>query len=518
MTDHISPVRDVAVRAVQNDLPIPARARTERRVPIEALTQADRTDAARPDVDVAANAVTELAQPGSVAARSGARTPLREFIVFLPQNGELAASRSTFTDGVLRSMRANQTEAQRALSSERRGRYVALLSDAQVENYRTAGLRVFENVQVSLPRPVEGQATTTEFRPNDEFSNPTHGVDALQEEPGWLGAGVLYIGLDTGSAEHPDNAPTVLFDDIYTPSETDPQTDGHGHGTHTDGIGRAQGDNVTTARGVAPEAIPAHVKVLTDSGSGTLAGVIAGVERAIEWANRPEYADKPVVANMSLGAYASGNRDEDPLAQIVNEAVVEHGIFMSVSAGNSGPGLGTVGTPGVAQHAATIAATDHWDTVDPSDDEIASFSSRGDPSGPLGQSDKPDLAAGGVFVNSTVPGGGYARWSGTSMAAPQVTGAAAVLLGRAQELYDEGMFRINPREMVRSGELLAIMQETAFDLPDPSHADGAGDLRLNAAAELMLERHSLLHIVEREIAFREMIENLEADDGQLDSR
>ncbi|MEL6548602.1 MAG: hypothetical protein AAFQ82_28525, partial [Myxococcota bacterium] len=104
------------------------------------------------------------------------------------------------------------------------------------------------------------------------------------------------------------------------------------------------------------------------------------------------------------------------------------------------------------------------------------------------------------------------------MASPQNGGAGAALLGRAYDLYQDGMFRMNPRDMVRSGEIQRILEETAFDLPEPASADGAGDLRLQAAAELMLERHSMLHIVERENAFRVIIENLRTDDGQLDSR
>lgn len=514
MTEAVAPARTGVVRPGTEALPLPARIHRE---PAQA-PEVDRREAARPSAGVARNASTEIAEPGSVAARSGVREPRREYIVMIPQSGEMAAGRSTFTDGVLRSMSANMTEQQRALTSERRGRYVAYLTDQQVEMYRNAGLNVIYNAEVSLPQPVAGQAATDEFRPEDAVSNPTHGVDQLQQEPGWTGAGVLVVIADTGIAEHPDLSTPVLFDDVFTDPPEDPQSDGQGHGTHVSGISTAIGDNETGVRGVAPDASLAGAKVLNDFGGGTFASVMAGIERAIEWSQTEEWADRPVVLNMSLGATASGDRENDPLAQLINEAVTVHGIFVATSAGNSGPGQGTVGTPAVAEHAAAVAATDHWDTVDPSDDEIASFSSRGDPNGPPGQSDKPDIAAGGVFVNSTIPGGGYARFSGTSMASPQVAGAAAVLLGRAQELYDQGMFRVAPRDLVRSGELLRIMQETAYDLPDPEYADGAGDLRLDAAAALMLERHSLLHIVERETAFREIIDNLQSDDDQLDSR
>jgi plastocyanin len=97
------------------------------------------------------------------------------------------------------------------------------------------------------------------------------------------------------------------------------------------------------------------------------------------------------------------------------------GVFMSVSAGNSGPGCGSVDAPpGTHDSAVTIAATD-------SGDNVASFSSRGPVTIDGSNRRKPDLAAPGVGVRSSYPTNTYASLSGTSMASPHVAGAVVLL-------------------------------------------------------------------------------------------
>jgi len=106
--------------------------------------------------------------------------------------------------------------------------------------------------------------------------------------------------------------------------------------------------------------------------------------------------------------------------------MVAANVFPSFSIGNSGPGTATTGSPGNVPSAFGVGATD-------SGDNIASVSSRGPvtwTNPPLGTYTKPDISAPGVSIYSSVPGGGweYNGWSGTSMAAPHVSGTVALML------------------------------------------------------------------------------------------
>ncbi|MGF0114909.1 S8 family serine peptidase [Promicromonospora sp. Marseille-Q5078] len=228
------------------------------------------------------------------------------------------------------------------------------------------------------------------------------------------GTGSTVAVLDTGvDAAHPDLADVVTTTESFVPGET--VTDVHGHGTHVAstvaGSGAADGG---VHRGVAPGADVAVGKVLSDEGYGLDSWIIAGME----WASRTVDAD---VVSMSLGD-DSRHDQTDPIAQAVNSLTAETDALFVVAAGNAG-GTGTVSSPGTADAALTVAATDDRD-------ELASFSSRG----PRGLDDglKPDLAAPGVDITAarsqfSSGSGSYRTMSGTSMATPHVAGAAAIL-------------------------------------------------------------------------------------------
>jgi len=182
-------------------------------------------------------------------------------------------------------------------------------------------------------------------------------------------------------------------------------TDCNGHGTHVAGTMAAY-DNTIDVVGMAPGVMTYGVKVLDCNGSGTTTSVIKG----IDWV--AANAIKPAVANMSLGGGVS---------QLLDDAVraaAAKGIVFSIAAGNSAANACTssparVGggtTPGVL----VVAATD-------SSDAEASFSNYGS---------CVDIWAPGVSIPSLKIGGGLATMSGTSMAAPHVGGAAALLYGR----------------------------------------------------------------------------------------
>ncbi len=197
------------------------------------------------------------------------------------------------------------------------------------------------------------------------------------------------------------------------------------HGTHVAGI--AAGNHGTPAdgtmlSGVAPLAYLGNYKALTtptDSGvglNGNSPELVAAIEAAV--------ADGMDVINLSLGE-PELEPDGDVVAKALDNAALA-GVVAVVAAGNDylDLGRGSIGSPGTAASAITVAATAGAGPV-------ASFSASGPT--PFGLLAKPDLSAPGVNVLSAYPGEGYVGLSGTSMAAPHVAGAAALLL----ELHPE---------------------------------------------------------------------------------
>ncbi|OLF10309.1 hypothetical protein BLA60_17465 [Actinophytocola xinjiangensis] len=239
-------------------------------------------------------------------------------------------------------------------------------------------------------------------------------------EAGFDGTGTTVAVLDTGyDAEHPDLRGVVTQARNFS---TSPDTgDRFGHGTHVAATVAGTGDGSDGARkGVAPGADVLVGKVLGDDGFGQESWVMAGMEWAAE-----SGAD---VVNMSLGGSGDGT---DPLSRAVDALTERTGTLFVVSAGNNGEqGLGTVGSPGNATAALTVGAVDR-------DDVLAPFSSKGPRTSDLAV--KPDITAPGVDIVAARAAGTsmgtpvddlYTAASGTSMAAPHVAGAAAILAQR----------------------------------------------------------------------------------------
>lgn len=205
--------------------------------------------------------------------------------------------------------------------------------------------------------------------------------------------------------------------------------DDGGHGTHVAGI--AAGYRIMDQdgfNGVAPGAKVISLKI----GENRLAGgatTTGSMKSAFEYAAK--YArdhDVTVVCNLSFGI-ASLTEGDHEIDKFVDKLLRENpGLILCTAAGNEGPGLSTVGTPGGANAAITVAALLGADTardvmgVQIHEAQVTTFSSRG------GELDKPDIATPG-WATSTVPRwnrrGNF--WSGTSMASPYGTGLCALL-------------------------------------------------------------------------------------------
>jgi len=257
-----------------------------------------------------------------------------------------------------------------------------------------------------------GEDTTEEAGPVfDDSAEATWGLQAV----GWgpevpAAAGIRVAVLDTGmDLEHPDFAAREITAKSFVEGET--AQDGHGHGTHC--VGSACGSVSEEGRryGVASEAEIYAGKVLGDEGSGSDAGILAGINWAV--------ANQCAVISMSLGADV---REQHPPYVVAGRRALERGSLIIAAAGNNAdrPGdPGFVGTPANSPAIMAVGAVD-------SALAIARFSARSFP----GVGGQVDLAGPGVDVFSSWPmPKRYLSISGTSMATPHAAGVAAVWAG-----------------------------------------------------------------------------------------
>jgi subtilisin family serine protease len=197
--------------------------------------------------------------------------------------------------------------------------------------------------------------------------------------------------------------------------------DDFGHGTHT--MGTLAGGVDVHQIGVAPKARWIACRDM-DNGTGRPSTYIECFQFFLapwdEHGNNPDPAQAPDVVSNSWGCPPSELCSPDSL-ELATENVRAAGIFVSVSAGNAGSECSTVSDPSAIYDASTtVGATD-------SGDNLADFSSRGPVTVDNSNRRKPDLSAPGVNVWSAFPPNRYVKLSGTSMAAPHLAGAVALL-------------------------------------------------------------------------------------------
>lgn len=301
------------------------------------------------------------------------------------------------------------------------------------------------------------------------------------------GAGVVVAVIDTGvdytHSDFGDCTTSKYLDNVcnhfvlghdFVNSDNDP-IDDQGHGTHVAGIIGANG----TVKGIAPGVKIMPIKVLNSLGSGDLSDVISGVEFAMDPNGDGDLSDAADIISMSLGA--SGTSD-DPISTISNLAV-SRGIVVVVAAGNSGPYLSTIKSPGLAKNVITVGASCMNFQVNNSNycynSNVAQFSSRG-PS-PESSSLKPEVVAPGVDICSTKYSGfsegtscvdsNHVALSGTSMATPVVSGLVALLK------------QADPT--ITPNEIKSILMDSATDLNESIYSQGKGQVNAIGAYNML---------------------------------
>ena len=301
---------------------------------------------------------------------------------------------------------------------------------AELEKLKKSGTRltiypdtVFYLQAIRDPRPILALNVSTNAIRANEARN-TYNVSGRNITVAVIDSGIDYTHPALGNCTMMGSNCRVR-DGYNFVNNTATPIDDNGHGTHVAGIIGAN-DSTTSFIGIAPDVNFYALKVCNAAGECATSAMINALQWAID-----HNAD---VISMSIGASYSydplGNSGLDVISRAVNAAIAA-GIPVVIAAGNDGLGIGTIAVPAAARDVITVGGIDDHNTVATSDDSIADFSS-----GPsaFGRFD-PELVAPSVGIISTVPTGScvncapgrYLGLTGTSMAAPHVTGVVALL-------------------------------------------------------------------------------------------
>ena len=381
---------------------------------------------------------------------------------------------------------ARADEAIRAAGG-RPGRFLRAIAGqvAQVPDYALRRLAARPEVKaITLDREVSGTM---------QRSAVAVGAAWVNEQLGYDGTGVGIAIIDSGVASwHDDLGPNRVVHFVDFVSDLPVAHDGYGHGTHVAGIIAGNGyDSDGARRGIAPGASLVVLRVLDEGGEGHISDVIASIDYAIE--HRAELNIRIINLSVASGVYESFTTD--PLTLAAKRAV-DAGIVVVTAAGNHGQTArgavqyGGITSPGNAPWVLTVGATDHRLTAARSDDTVAAFSSRGPTL--FDRALKPDVVAPGVAIESLADAGStifalnanariwgsvdtadapYISLTGTSMAAPVVTGTIALML--------EANSALTPN-LIKA--LLHYTAETKSKAP--LSAQGAGMLNARGAVQL----------------------------------
>nr|WP_042187373.1 S8 family serine peptidase [Kibdelosporangium sp. MJ126-NF4]CEL18031.1 Probable secreted peptidase [Kibdelosporangium sp. MJ126-NF4]CTQ90741.1 Probable secreted peptidase [Kibdelosporangium sp. MJ126-NF4] len=388
-------------------------------------------------------------------------------VTYLVDNGYADAKRTSLPvivdyDGKAAARSADRVAATDALPASKATRALPSIDAVALDVDKATAAQLWQAVVVAPSTQQRGQGTQRLLLDRRYSVDLAESVAQIKAPAAWAagfdGTGVRVGVLDTGvDATHPDLVGKIAESASFVGSEPD-AIDRHGHGTHVAstiaGSGAAAGG---VEKGAAPGTQLVVGKVLSGSGVGYESEIIAGME----WA-----AGRSKIVSMSLGGPAPSGAD--PMSDAVTNLTASTGALFVIAAGNSGPAVGTIGSPGTSPSALTVGAVDKQE-------QVASFSSRG----PVADgSVKPEIVAPGVSIVAARAVGTtmgapvndkYTAASGTSMATPHVAGAAAVLAQRHPDWT--------------ANRLKAALIASTKDLGRPVNDQGAGQVDVKAAID-----------------------------------
>ncbi|MGD9345412.1 MAG: S8 family serine peptidase, partial [Candidatus Aminicenantes bacterium] len=321
-------------------------------------------------------------------------------------------------------------------------------------------IRLDSVIPVPSPTPTAAEPSSA---PSEWNISIVRAPEVWDLDPTYNGSGAVVGSFDTGvTLSHPDlysryrgNHPISWFDPY---NEHATPYDFYGHGTHTTGTmvgGNAGGSYI----GVAPGAKWIAAKAFNDEGIGE----VSAFHEIFQWflapGGNPDNA--PDVVNCSW-AFAEPGCDLEFEADI--QAWRAAGIFPSFSSGNDGPAPGSVRSPAAYPISFAVGSTD------PSDN-VSYFTGRG-PS-PCDGSIKPDISAPGDGIISAYLWD-YAIMSGTSMAAPHVAGAVAILRS------------IDPNMTVDQIGTALMLGAKDIVIPGPDNESGVGRMDLFVSSQIAI--------------------------------
>jgi len=298
-------------------------------------------------------------------------------------------------------------------------------------------INALDEVHVAKPKPPQ---------PSQEFP---WGILRIFAESAWeetTGSTIKVAILDTGiDLDHPDLQDNIKGNvNLIKPHKSG--DDDKGHGTHVAGIVAALNNEIGVV-GVGPDISLYAVKVLNKKGLGYLSDLIDGLNWCIN--------NEMQVINMSFGSLTDNQSFHDSILE-----AYEAGITMVACAGNNGDNGGAIEYPAKYPETIAVSAIDVYEN-------FASFSSFGA---------EIDLTAPGVDIKSAYKQGEYEILSGTSMAAPHVTGVAALILTTRPKGYD-----IDKDGTWDPDEIKIKLKENAEDLGLHLDQQGAGLVRADLA-------------------------------------